>query len=137
MQEKGKLEDIETDILLKERVGDAEGGGIQEEEQVFPLGGSVGGGKKTDEERAREDQYLEGSRFYFPEGESEPCRRIAKKGFPRQPHGDQQIDVKDKKKARTEKGAGLDLRQEGHSEDRLVTHLLEPEPVGNQTDDPK
>ena len=82
VQEKGELEDIKADILLKERVGDAKGGRIQEEEQVFPLGGTVGGGKKSDENGTREDQDLEGGRFHFPEGEAEPSRRIAEKGFP-------------------------------------------------------
>ena len=79
VQEKGELEDIKADILLKERVGDAKGGRIQEEEQVFPLGGAVGGGKKSDEKGPHEDQDLEGGRFHFPEGEGESSRRIAEK----------------------------------------------------------
>ena len=74
VEEKGELEDIEADILLEERVGDAEGGRIQEEEEVFPLGGAVGGGEKTDEERSHEDQDLEEARFHLPEGDAERSR---------------------------------------------------------------
>ncbi len=71
MEQKGELEDVEADILLEERVGDAEGGRIQEEQEVFPLGGAVGGGEKAEEERSHEDQDLEEARFHLLEGDAE------------------------------------------------------------------
>ena len=115
------------------------GVGIQEEEKVFPLGGSVGGGEKGEQEGADGDQDLEEARPHLLQREAEPCRTrlVAEEGCPRQAKRDQQIAAENDEEARPEEGAGLDLCQQGHGKDRLVTHLLEPEPLGDQADDSK
>ena len=137
MEQERELEDVEAYILLEKRVGDAERGGVPEEEKVFPLGGAVCGGEKGEQEGAEGDQDLEEARLHLLQGDAEPCRTrlVAEEGYPRQAKRDQEIAAQNDEEARPEEGAGFDLCQEGYGEDRLITDLLEPEPLGDQADD--